>query len=226
MSETFSREKPAGACLSGWALSRLAAGGPDDPAARAHAASCRRCGALLEEERAEIDRAAAEPLPAGLTAALARPDRRRRRATRVLLPAVAALGALALLPLVLRPRRDPAGERTKGAVAVTAAVRRDARIWQRESPVDALAGRLRPGDELRLRLAEGASGARWALVEGLEEADGRPRWETYFDGRIPADGWLPIGVAITQGGRTRLRLTVCAGAPAPRGSCQTSTWDL
>lgn len=225
--ELFPRSKQSEACLSGWRVSQLALGllRPEERApAEAHVATCAHCHQRVEDERAQQRAAAYEQVPAALLqaaeAAASRPSRWSWRRW-VWAPAVAASLAVAGLAfLVIRPPVESGrpGEQLKGIASLDVAVSRSGMLVVNGTPAEKVIG-LQAGDQLRLR-AQGAPASAWLILQGDEEN----RWTTYFEGPVPEDGWLPMGLTITPEGRTRLRLLTCTSRPpagaAPEAFCQ------
>jgi hypothetical protein len=197
-------------------------------AARAHVETCAQCRVLLEAERAEVAAAAYERVPEALLRAAReaapRPARERWRWSILGGLAVASLAATLLL---VRPPDEQPTTRTKGTLDLSLAVLRDEKLWAEDLPA-AQARELLPGDRLRLRV-HWAPGA-WILLEGYEDTG----WTEYFQGTVPEDRWLPVGVTLTPDGETRLRLSACPDPPEPgeldallrSSTCQQRVFDL
>lgn len=199
-------------CASEWLLARAVRGEADSSErARLQAAldACEHCRAGWDRVQSEQAAAQSERLPPALYA-LARPA----LSSRWRLPAsLGSLGALAaLLVLVARPSDRPT-ERLKGRdLVVTASVMRHGTVVRHDVTAETL-GRLEPGDRVRLRLSP-ARGHAWA--EGREGG----RWVRYFEGDVPDDGWLPIGIVVTAGEASAVRVTSCPEAVAEAHSEQ------
>jgi hypothetical protein len=73
--------------------------------------------------------------------------------------------------------------------------------------VAAVPAGLQAGDRLRLRTH--AAPGTWLRVEGYEATE----WVPYFEGAVPGDRWLPLGVTLTADGDSRLRVSTCADEP-------------
>jgi hypothetical protein len=197
------RRERAPGCASNLDLDELAAGDLDgDPrgaALRAHLASCEACRSRLAARAADPvlapDAAALRPQVAALAAQAARARRRRLAWS----GAVGAAAAAAVLVLVVRPGREPEGERAKGAVALTLHVKRAA------GAIDEVSGegRLRAGDEMRFSLAPARPGH--AVVLGLDAA---PSVTVY----VPAPGPAARAVAVAPPGPVVLPGSVVADA--------------
>lgn len=212
--EPFHRPRRTPDCGSLWLLSRYAMGElPVHLAAsvRAHRAVCPVCNAQLEIMEADQHAVAAEALPPAILAAAATARRasssgRARTSRRWSAPGW-ALGALPLalsLAVVLLWQRGP--ERTwiraKGSIPVLGAVLRDGQVIAPE--IDLEDAQLRTGDQVRIKVPAGAGAG--ILLQGWEGAG----WRDYFEGVLPRDRWLPLGVEITPESETRLRVIVCS----------------
>ncbi|QRN98765.1 hypothetical protein JRI60_06955 [Archangium violaceum] len=219
--ELFPRSKPSSDCLSGWSVSQLALGllraGEVAPA-EAHLTGCAHCRQRVDEERAQVRAAALERIPEELQRASATASQGPRRgwAFWTWVPALAAVTAAAFLlvrPMagVDVPGATLPGEQIKGTASLDVAVMREGVLALEDVPAEQVEG-LRAGDQLRPRVT-GALPSDWLILQGDEE----DRWTTYFEGPVPADGWLPVAALVTPDGRTRLRLLTCPTRP-PSGA--------
>ena len=93
-------------------------------------------------------------------------------------------GAALLGLLALAARWAIVATHKQPLVALSLSVIRGDRLVGQELSVDK-PGRLESGDKLRLRVV--AQAPRWVR---LQAAQGKS-WEVYFEGNVPADGWLP-----------------------------------
>lgn len=222
--EPFERPRPTPQCLSEWALAKVALGTPPSD----HLAGCAMCQKRLSELRAETAAAAWAPVPDALRCAAAPAGlmvrlRQKLGLWRSLAAAVPVAAAIFLFVRVPSAPPSPAPEvRPKGDAVIEATVRRDGAWLAQRTPVDRLP-QLRTGDEMRLRIPEG----RHAWVQ-LESWNGRA-FENYFVGPRPPDGWLPVGIRLTESGQTKLRLRLCdkapsQDAPTSRADCVTQTF--
>lgn len=217
------------ACLSAYRVSQLAAGllqGPTLAACEAHLRTCPQCSERVAIERRAVEEALAAPVPASLQVIARRRDaelaskRHWWRAPRVLSTlGVIAMAAIALIVIQRAgpdtDDREPDTIRAKGALVIEASVQRGGELVIDQQRLSAL-GPLQSGDRLRLHLRNGAGSVK---VEGQDGAT----WSTLFEGPVPADGWLPLGLAVDNGSETALRVTVCASAEA---ACETLTQRL
>ncbi|MBI3180298.1 MAG: hypothetical protein HYZ27_11595 [Deltaproteobacteria bacterium] len=229
------RAVPSG-CLSGWSLSRLAAGtlgGADAARAEGHAASCVRCAELLGAERAMVGAAALEALPGPLSKhverAAAAAARRAKPRWWVAWSGPLTLVAAAVVALVVTARgpggagevpggatsQGPDGTRVKGGVAIEATVVRGGARAATDVPFAEL-GRLVDGDRLKLRVrhAEGQT----VRVESEE-----PRgWVTLYTGLIAGEGLVPVDLVAERGTRSVLRISICPAV----GDCVVETRQM
>jgi hypothetical protein len=203
--ELFNRGKAPG-CLSGWQVSQLTLGLLDGTAA-AHARACEPCAARLQAEDRQCLAADSERVPAillmraGRSPWLSRIERRHVVGVATLALVLAVAGAVVgwLGYRLLTPRDW-----------VVAAVSRGGSLLLHDIPADRL-GPLHPGDKLRLRIV--ASRLKWARLESRHG----DRWETYFEGPLPKDGWLPSGLTVAPAGKTQVRLWACPGPMTSEG---------
>jgi hypothetical protein len=166
--------RPSG-CPAALTLDELEAGDlagrPEEAALRDHLRRCAACrqraaaraaDPLLSPD-AETVRAVLEAGAPPLRPPLARGRARRlMRVTAAAAAGLAAAGAAAAALLAWRLHGDPAGERAKGAVALTVHVRRGPGIIDRLNGQ----GEVQPGQEMRFSLATSAPGH--AVVLGLD----------------------------------------------------------
>lgn len=222
----FKRAVPAG-CLSGWSLSRLAAGtlsGADATRAEGHLASCARCGELLAAERAMVGAAALEALPAALSKEGARVAAAAERRTKprwwLAWSGPLTLLAAAVVALVVTARggpgsgdagsggagtyqgQDPDGTRVKGGVAIEGTLVRDGARAATDAPLGEL-GNLKHGDRLKLRVRN--ADGQTVRVES-EEPSG---WVTLYAGVIAGEGLVPVDLVAERGTRSVLRISIC-----------------
>lgn len=211
-------------CLSAYRVSQLAAGllaGPSLATCEAHLATCARCSELVAHERRAVEEALAAPVPPSLAVIAGRRDAAiaaRKRWWRVLpMLGIVAMAALALVVVQTSGVPDPQLDtiRAKGAFVVEASVQRDNALVVDQQRLSDL-GTLRDGDRLRLHLRNATGSVK---VEGQDGAT----WVTLFEGPVPADGWLPLGLAVDNTSETALRVTVCAAAEV---ACETLTQRL
>lgn len=239
--DPLARAKRSPECLSAWQRSQISLdllAGDALQAARAHVDACAECKTLLDAERAEVAAAAYERVPEALLQAARqaepRPElRAARERWRWSILGGLAVASLAATLLLVRPPDEHGTPpttpttRTKGALDLSFAVLRDEKLWAEDLPA-ARATELMPGDRLRLRV-HWAPGA-WILLEGYEDTG----WTEYFQGTVPEDRWLPVGVTLTPDGETRLRLSACPDPPEPgeldallrSSTCQQRVFDL
>jgi len=102
---------------------------------------------------------------------------------------------------------EPDTVRAKGALTLEATVQRQGEVVFDQQRLDTL-GVLQHGDRLRLHLRNAAGSVK---VEGLDGGT----WATLFEGPVPADGWLPLGLAVDNTSETALRVTVCVSTDTP-----------
>lgn len=203
--DVFSRPVPHG-CLSTWLVSQAAL----DVAPTAvldHTAVCAACAARVQSEKAEVAAARYEAVPPIIHERVLPRTPRRRRFAWLAVPALSLMGVTALF--MLSPKIPET--HLKGPLPLSVSVKREAALLVSDAPLE-LVGKLQPGDRIRLRVQR--EDLTRVQVQGLEgEA-----WQTYFDGRVPLDGWLPVGITITEGGKTQLRVVLCTkdGCDAPR----------
>jgi hypothetical protein len=204
--DVFARPFPE-ACLSAWQISQLTLEAPGVSAeAQAHCRICDACAARVRDERADMAEAEYERIPARVRAQLASRRRRPLRWLRWLWGGIPAAALTAVAGLALRhssPAIHAPEIHLKGVPSdLSVTVQRGGRLVLREVPAAEVA-RLAAGDHLRLRVRPGA--ATRVEVDGLEGG----AWVSYYAGPLPADGWLPMGVAVTSAGETKLRVTLC-----------------
>lgn len=143
-----------------------------------------------------------------------------------------ALAAVALAAVLLLVRPDgapPAGTVISrgGTGAIEAVVARGGRRLLTATPLDELPA-LEDGDQMMLRVRDGA-GAYLRL-----EAKDQGLWRGVFDGLVPPDGVIPLGLTVTRAGETALRAALCDAPPdpgpavfvAPGDACAVATWTL
>jgi hypothetical protein len=201
--------------------------------AEAHLNTCPRCQKLVDREREQVELAACEHIPQRLLDTDSHTPARWIPWTL----ATATISMIAVVVLFLLPTSDRRGDfglRAKGTLSLDVTLLRAGRIIAQSTPLEKLPPLL-VGDQLRLRVL-GASG-RVVALGGCEQH----ACEILFEGDLPADKWLPIGLTATPG-RTRLVLLACGssvdlqkcladldrdGAPpeATRG-CHMKTWEL
>lgn len=217
-------------CLSGWSLSRLAAGtlgGADAARAEGHAASCARCGELLAAERAMVGAAVLEALPAALSKegarAAAAAERRAKPRWWIAWSGPLTLLAAAVVALLVTARgpdgpggsgdagpggdgtyqgQGPDGTRVKGGVAIEGTLVRDGARAATDAPLGEL-GRLKHGDRLKLRVRN--ADGQTVRVES-EEPTG---WVTLYAGLIAGEGLVPVDMVAERGTRSVLRISIC-----------------
>src|SRR5207249_2965117 len=114
-----------------------------------------------------------------------------------------AAAVVAVLPNADAPVRE------KGSIGVSLTVMRGDSIVADDVPIERSRGLL-PGDRLRVHVS--APQSTWVVLQGNEHE----AWSTYFEGTLPQDGWLPVGIAVTEEGKTRLRTIVCHAPVTPR----------
>lgn len=210
----FRRAVPSG-CLSGWAVSQLAAGTmarADVGAAEAHAAGCARCGEAVASERALVGAAVLEPVPAALLAVGQR--RAKSRWWIVWAGPLTVVGALAVALLVtsrgpVTPTEGGAGggytddgTRAKGAIAIEGTLIRDGARAASDTPLGEL-GHMRDRDRLKLRVRN----AQGQTVRVETEENGA--WVSLYAGVIAGDGFVPIDLVAERGSQSVLRISVC-----------------
>jgi hypothetical protein len=199
-----------------FALDRLRLGDADadaDAELRKHLAGCARCRSYVEPEPA----AGQQPLPAWLEGVRLPPAPapgsspaaalRRRLKAWLFIPSLAAVGAAALLFLVLRPRmqleHDPfAAIREKGPPALVVYVKRDRQVLTWDGNFS-----LRAGDALRLQIA--ASPYGYVSVASVGADAGAP--EVLYDGTLERKQatLLPVSFRVDgRGGREVLSLVL------------------
>lgn len=212
--ELLNRGKEAG-CLSHWQVSQLTLGLlAGEPAA--HADSCDLCAQRILSEKKQLQTASYERVPAIL---MARAGRSRwwlrvppgRWLLLVAGMALLAAGGLAWL----------GGRALQGKPWVLASVGRQGSQVVQELPADQL-GKLLPGDQLRLRLAPPTG--LWTRVQ-TRHGGTTSKWETFYEGLIPEDGWLPAGLTVEPEGKMQVRVWTCArmvpeGATPRGGGCK------
>lgn len=208
--DVFNRPKASADCLSAWQVSRLAQGslqGLEMERARVHLESCARCAEASRAEALAMETARYERLPDAIATAAQHP--RRRFFPRITVPigatgAIGAIGALAavasIAAIALSPQ--PPGERLKGELPLSLSVMRSDRIVVDRAPLETVTD-LRAGDRLRLHLD--VDGVRWVRADGPSEV--------YFEGALPEDGWLPLGLTITSIEKVPLRIVGCPREP-------------
>ena len=207
MKDLFERPGGSPACLSAWTVSQLAAGileGESLSEADAHLRVCESCRARVATERREVEAAQREPVPAKLLERARATPRGARVGWACAGAAAVATAAAALLAVV-----DPSPRsvtRVKGTISVNLTVRRGETVVARDQPA-ANVGPLQVGDRVRLQVV-GTTGG-WVACQGYE-SDG---WQTYYEGDVPEDRWLPVGVRITARGESRLRVVACPQEP-------------
>jgi hypothetical protein len=202
-------------CLTDWAVSQAACGDDAlDGAGAGHVQTCPTCAQRMEHETLGVRTAIYEAVPAAIiTHALAHPPLRAASARPAWLSwhaswNMAAGGVLAavMAVFIVSIGQPTATTRLKGAPSLTLTVKRNGNIVASNHPVeDSLT--LRAGDELRLRVVQ--TPGKWVALQSME-GDG---WVTFYEGAQPKDGWLPIGIAITPGDETLLRLVNCDSEP-------------
>lgn len=211
---TFQREHDGH--LSGFKVSR-AAMGQSTPDVDAHLATCAHCVERVASERAEVQAATLEPVPARVLAATPAP--KRRPWWLWVGPLVAA--AAAVMIVVAMPRGEVGEEgfiRAKGGITIEATVARGEAIIVSDVALDAV-GELAAGDKLLLRV-NGAEGQH-AKVESFESG----AWVVVHESVVVSEGWLPLALKITPG-ETRLRVSVCADATPRDCFEQVQTLDV
>ncbi|HET6344480.1 MAG TPA: hypothetical protein VFH51_06085, partial [Myxococcota bacterium] len=198
-----------------WAVSQAACGDDVlDESGSGHVQTCPTCAQRLDQEVLGVRAAVYETVPPAILAqALAHPPRQAVRSRKAWLSwsagwNMAAGGVMAaLMAVVIVSVGQPTGvTRLKGTPSLTLTVKRNGNIVATNHPIeDSLA--LRAGDELRLRVVQ--TPGKWVALQARE----RSGWVTFYEGAQPKDGWLPIGIAITPGDETLLRLVNCESEP-------------
>lgn len=203
----FVRTKVDEACLSHWALYSLVTRqtrAEEGHRLPAHLTDCPRCRALWKQACLAVEAASDERLPAAI--ADSRRGVRPRQITWTTGSILVGLLATALFAVVLRGSDVDQTSRLKGDLAVSVAVQRDGHLWLQETPVEKTP-RLLMGDRMMFRVY--SAPATPLRLQGWEgESAG---WVTYFEGLLPADGWIPVGVRVTDGRDTKLRAALCEG---------------
>lgn len=230
------RIHPQPHCLSAWQLAELACGDAEPSAgAREHLTQCTRCHALLQEQQAEVERAAHDEIPAWLVspapkvpaprrmgrlgslaladAHRAAPRARRRTAKLLGMGAALALVAASIAAWVPSPPQAPT---PMGKIALLATVLRHEHTIAQDTPVLRVP-RLEAGDHLLFHVIGAAAGAHVQL--DCREGD---HWISLYDAALPAAPWLPIAVPV-YGPSTTLRLKVCENDGTP---CDEHTYEL
>ena len=222
--------KPSERCLSDWQIYRMALNGMDPQERGAFERileGCAHCRSAYNQARADRASAEHEPLPAQLATVAAalkkpRPVPRWRQWIWAGLPSMVFVATAYFV--FVAPAKQPARTRVKGPVfEVRASLRRSEAWVLDEAPWAKLKGAKKPRDQIKLRIVGTAWPDVFAPVVWLEGYE-NDKWQPYFHGVLPADGWVPEGIGVTDGGETRLRVSICADETADR--CVEETLDL
>jgi hypothetical protein len=201
----FPVHKATPTCLSQWQVAQVSVGQTLAADAAAHLGTCDACSGRVAAETAAVQGLSYREVPRAVRAALTEAHGRSRRRWWGMVLAPVAVAALAVL-LVRGPSAEDEAPVLKGAVTVVGTVQRGGAVVARDQALGSLV--TQPGDRVRLHVLGRTRG--YALVQAREEKG----WETYFAGDIPADGLLPVGIDVTAGNKTSLRVLTCDAPPA------------
>ena len=228
MSHPILEQKRTDACLSSWQIAQISLDLMASEAvqeAKLHLGSCDTCATNLRLQQEGIQAAKYEAIPENVKAAATRP-KPWIDFSKLFVMAGAVAMTLALLVVVRyssEPRLEDPSVRIKGTPGVEVMVKRDNQIIFEGVALEHLSGKWQPGDALRLRI-RGAKDAYMAL-EGKQQG----KWQRFFEGRVPRDEWLPVGVTLTAGKESVLRVVICENKSMLRKSphkCRMSTYVL
>lgn len=202
--------EPDPQCLSALSISKLAsrsATAEQTQAWQRHADACARCASKLQDESALFRAAQLEPVPAQFLNPV--PPKRRR----LWWAAPALAGALAISAVFVLNPEEPS-VRTKGDAAIHIAVKRGSNLILHDVPVSSDMN-LKPTDQVRFRVLAGG----FVEVQN-RESDGT--LSTVYTDAVPADGWLPFALALTEDGPTEITILRCPQpiGDAPKDSCE------
>lgn len=198
--------KASAECLSHRQVARIAAGATTKDAFAAHLSTCSMCNDRLAVEVRAFAADARRDVPVELMRALREAQERqaqpRWRLPIILVPSLAVM-ALAVV-FVLRVG-VPEQNTLKGGTAILASVKRNGALVLEDREAQTLED-LQPGDQLSIHVV--GKPHQMAYVQVDEEGV----WKDYYRGEVPKDGWLPVGLEVTAGAPTHVRIAVCDSA--------------
>lgn len=124
----------------------------------------------------------------------------RWRRPMLLAPLLAAVALAAALVWRVGP---PEHSTLKGGTAILASVKRNGAFLLQDRDAQTLQD-LQPGDQLSIHVV--GTAPLMAFVQVAEEGV----WKEYYRGEVPQSGWLPVGLEVSTGEPTQVRIAVCA----------------
>ncbi len=217
--EIFRQEKADLQCLSYWTISQLALGALKErsiQSAQEHLDQCPRCRDLLRAEQEQVDAARYQRLPEQLMAEIEKDEQRTKAGwrlffgSRLFFPGLTVSLTVCLVLVISFIVKDMGVDvnqpltRIKGSEGLTVSVLRGEQLTHNRVPLEQVSA-LSVGDRLRLHY-QGRQD-NWLEIYGQEKGI----WELYYQGKVPLDGWLPMGIKITGEEITKIKVLECSG---------------